>query len=135
MTTKPDMLLWLSDARGQYIPRDFAQSFKDRDKNVSGVSAEEWAILDAGPDHEWYWETWDDVCNNASVTDDAGVKFTLHQDGDLWLVPDGMEWSDKEQWYVWPEEEGEGEDQDPAWNMDDPGDEATGGIKADEDKK
>lgn len=36
MTQKPDMLLWLSDARGQYIPRDFATSFLDRARHVRG---------------------------------------------------------------------------------------------------
>ena len=50
--TKPDKQFWLSDARGIYIPRDFAQSFADRTKHVQGVDDEEWAVLDAGPDHE-----------------------------------------------------------------------------------
>ena len=38
MTHRPEMILWLSDARGQYIPRDFANSFSDRAKHVKGVS-------------------------------------------------------------------------------------------------
>ena len=53
---KPEPLLWLSDARGIYIPRDFASSFADRAKSVSGVTDEDWAILEEGPDHDWYWE-------------------------------------------------------------------------------
>lgn len=48
--TKPDMLLWLSDARGVYIPRDFAMSFADRAKSVTGVSDEDWETLEKGPD-------------------------------------------------------------------------------------
>ena len=102
--SKPSMLLWLSDARGVYIPRDFATSFKDRAKNVSGVEPKEWEFLEAGPDAAWYWETWDNVLDNAVVTDDAGVKFTLHQDGDLWLVPEGMYWNDEKDTFEWPEE-------------------------------
>jgi hypothetical protein len=103
--TKPDRLLWLNDARGVYIPRDFAQSFGDRAKHVAGVSDENWTILDAGPDHEYYWDVWDEVLTNAVVTDDAGVKYTLHQDGDCWLIPDGMQWSDEKDTFVWPDDE------------------------------
>jgi len=105
MTQKPDMLLWLSDARGQYIPRDFATSFIDRDIHVTGVSSDDWQILERGPDEEWYWDAWDNVCSNAVVTDENGIKYRIHQDGDCWLVPDGMEWSDENETFQWPEEE------------------------------
>jgi hypothetical protein len=100
-------LLWLSDARGVYIPRDFANSFVDRAKHVTGVSDEDWAILEAGPDHEQYWDAWCDVCDNAEITDKHGVKFRIHQDGDCWLIPVGMEFSEKEDFFVWPKEEEE----------------------------
>ena len=105
MIKRPDMMLWLDDARGVYIPRDFALSFKDRATAVSGVDDEDWQILEAGPEHEFYWDTWNDVEQNAIVTDENGVKFRLYQDGDLWLVPDGMEWSDDEGTFVWLEGE------------------------------
>jgi hypothetical protein len=103
MTKRPDMMLWLNDRRGIYIPRDFALSFNDRAKQVTGVSDDEWAVLEAGPDHERYWDTWVDVEDNAIVTDEHGVKRHIHQDGDVWLIPEGMEWSDDEETYVWPE--------------------------------
>ena len=107
MSEKPEKQLWLNDARGVYIPRDFAKSFDDRKVRVRGVSDEDWAILDEGPDalENPYWETWDDVLNNAVIKDDNGVEFTLYQDGDLWLIPKGMEWSDTEDGFVWPETE------------------------------
>lgn len=96
---KPDALFWLDSARGVYIPRDFA----DIDHSaVTGVSDDDWAVLAEGPGHEFYWETWDDVLSNAVVTDNNGVKYTLHQDGDLWLIPEGMEWSDSEGGFAWP---------------------------------
>lgn len=101
--TKSDMLLWLDDHRGRYIPRDFARSFDDRNNNVFGVTEEDWTILEAGPDHEYYWEVWDDVLNNATVTM-QGVTYTLHQDGALWLIPDGMTWSEDSDWFEWPKE-------------------------------
>lgn len=107
MKSKPSMMLWLSDSRGQYIPRDFAKSFADREKSVSGVSAEEWARLEEGPDAAWHWETWHNVIDNAVVTDDDGVKFRLHQDGDLWLVPEGMNWNDEAGTFEWPSENDE----------------------------
>jgi hypothetical protein len=103
----PEPELWLSGDRGQYIPRDFAQSFKDRDTAVTGVSAEDWTILEAGPDHADYWDAWDEVFNNARVTLD-GTEYFLHQDGDLcdlWLVPEGMVWSDKGNRWVWPDDD------------------------------
>ena len=45
--------LLLSDARGVYIPRDFALYIEDMDN----VTTEDKEILSAGPDHEWYWES------------------------------------------------------------------------------
>lgn len=103
---KPEMMLWLSDARGVYIPRDFANSFEDRANHVDGVTEEQWAILEQGPDAEWYWDTWSDVLDSAVVTDEGGAKFSLHQDGDLWLIPHGMVWNDETEGFAWPSEEG-----------------------------
>ena len=81
---KPDMLLWLSDSRGQYIPRDFANSFADREKSVAGVSAEQWAILEIGPwneetdqPNESYWDVWIEVEDNAVITDEQGKRNTI----------------------------------------------------------
>ena len=105
MTHKPEMMLWLSDARGQYIPRDFATSFADRSKTVQGVSEEDWAVLEAGPDHEWYWDVWTDVCDHAVITDEHGHKFTVYQDGDCWLIPEGMEYDEHTESFAWPAKE------------------------------
>ena len=90
--------LWLADNRGVYIPRDFANSFIDRAKHVTGVSDEDWAILEAGPDHEHYWDAWTEVLDNATVTDDYDRRYYLHQDGDLWLVPKGWVQDDNGAW-------------------------------------
>lgn len=98
-------LLWLDDHRGIYIPRDFATSFINRAKHVSGVDDETWAILESGPDHELYWEAWDDVTDNATVTDEHGNKFSIYQNGACWLIPEGMEWSDETEFFVWPSDE------------------------------
>lgn len=72
--------------RGVYIPQNFAEEMV-RDC-VKGVSAEQWAILEAGPDHEWYWEVWSEIEDSAEITDpDSGETYRLFQNGDVWLVP------------------------------------------------
>jgi hypothetical protein len=76
--------LFLSDARGVYIPRDFAQSVVR--EHVTGVSDENYSVLEAGPDHEWYWEAWTEVCDSAVITATDGTVYRLEQDGDCWLV-------------------------------------------------
>lgn len=106
---KAEPMLWLSDARGRYIPRDFATSFADRAKHVAGVTDEQWAILEAGPSHDDYWEAWQEVCDSAIVTDEHGTAFRIHQDGDCWLIPDGMEWSDTDEFFVWPTDDKDAE--------------------------
>ena len=105
MRNKPEPLLWLSDARGVFIPRDFANSFAARATAVSGVSNKDWAVLEAGPDHESYWDVWTDVCDNARVTDENRVVYTVYQNGDCWLIPVGMEWDEANEFFKWPEEE------------------------------
>lgn len=108
---QPQPLLWLADHRGQYIPRDFAESFKDRDKDVSGVTAEQWAILEAGPDHEHYWDTWDEVQDTARITIDD-IEYFVSQDGDVFLVPAGMEFDDLEGDWYWPTDDEEEDDEE-----------------------
>ena len=72
--------LFADSARGIYIPQHFAES-ADRDK-FTGIDEEQWAILEVGPDHEHYWDVWDEVLDNAETTCGA----VLYQDGDLWLI-------------------------------------------------
>ena len=92
-------LLFLSDARGIYIPRDFAKCIKV--DALKGVSSEDLDLLRNGPDEELYWDVWTDVLDNATV-EDNGVTYFLYQDGDLWLIPQGMEWNDERGCWEWP---------------------------------
>lgn len=105
MSNKREPILLLTDARGVYLPKDFIEAI--RPECLSEVSDEDKAVLLAGPEHEHYWEVWSDVCDDAVVTEAPGtpvaVKFTLYQDGDLWLIPEGMEWSERRDWFAWPE--------------------------------
>lgn len=104
--SRPEPMFWLSDARGIYIPRDFASSFIDRDKHVSGVDADDWAVLEAGPDHELYWDVWTGILDyqNVTITNVVGQKYFPHQDGDLWLIPEGMVWDGENDIWTWPED-------------------------------
>ena len=76
---------FLDSARGQYIPRDFAQIIKR--EFLTGVSMVDIDILaeensNENPD---YWELWETVLNNARVLSDD-TEYNLHHDGDLWLI-------------------------------------------------
>ena len=77
--------LFADGARGQYIPQHFAEAVR-RDL-VTGVTAEDWATLEAGPDAEWYWDTWDRVTDNAELHHPTLGPCYLWQDGDLWVIP------------------------------------------------
>lgn len=74
--------LLISDSVGIYIPQLFARNYGqhilcDADR----------AILEAGPEHAEYWDAWDDVLGSTYVTDAKGLRYYLHQDGDLWAIP------------------------------------------------
>lgn len=69
--------------RGQYIPQHFAAEI-DRTK-VEGVTAEQYAILEAGPDNESYWDVWTEVEDSAVLSVD-GKTGRLYQDGDVWIL-------------------------------------------------
>lgn len=75
----------LDSARGVYIPRDFAQIIK-RDC-VKGVRPDvlDFLAKDQSPEHDFYWDYWHDVLDNARIIS-GGIEYTLHHDGDLWLV-------------------------------------------------
>lgn len=79
-------ICYADSSRGVYIPQHFAESVVR--SCVSGVDAEQWLILEFGPDHEFYWDVWCEVIDSARLTHPAdGVTYGLWPDGDLWLVP------------------------------------------------
>lgn len=84
MKLTPNVQLLLSDARGVYIPQNFVEDF-DLSK-FKGIPA--WAIECClkGPETEGYWDAWTEILDSAVHHSPDGRKFTLHQDGDLWLI-------------------------------------------------
>lgn len=84
------VILYLDDHRGVYIPRDSAVETKR--ECISGVSQEDLDCLAKGPDQEWYWDTWNDVEQNAIITDpNNNVRYRIIQNGAVFLVPEDME--------------------------------------------
>lgn len=74
--------LYSDSARGIYIPQHFAESYNPDKWNLESCEADSIEILKAGPDAESYWDAWTDILDNAETVD----GWTLHQDGDLWVV-------------------------------------------------
>lgn len=99
-TEKAQTLLLASDSHGIYIPQYFAKTIDH--SLVAKVSDADWADLLAGPDSDTYWDTWSDVLDCAELTDRNGNEYSLHQDGDLWAVPAGMEWNETRNCFEYP---------------------------------
>lgn len=101
---RPEPELLFDSASGTSIPRRFAEEMK-RDA-VAGVDEETWDILAQGDidENEWYYEAWDGVLDHAVITDSDGTKYRLavNDNGDVFLVPEGMEWDEETEWYRWP---------------------------------
>ena len=86
----PEPALVLADGHGIYIPQLFCADITQEEAELLCVEWEDVQTCQAGPDHEWYWEAWDSILRSASMTDEHGNTWTLHQDGDLWQIPEGF---------------------------------------------
>ena len=80
----------IDGAAGIYVPKEFADGFKFGTDGWMCVNPNDLEILRAGPDHEFYWEAWEDVLNAATFTDKQGVTWGLEQDGDLFCHVTGV---------------------------------------------
>lgn len=73
----------IDGANGIYVPQAFCRRYEKTDK----VEQEDWDICLSGPDHEFYWEAWDNILNHwgGEETDKTGSTFQVYlfQDGDL----------------------------------------------------
>ncbi len=103
---RPEPELLFDSNRGTTIPRDFAREINR--KSVTGVSDRDYAILEAGDtaENESYWDVWASVEDNAELTGDDGVKYSLSttDNGDVFLVPVGMvydEGGQSDSYWVW----------------------------------
>lgn len=85
-----DSVLLFDENRGVYIPQNFVNETGNSIEEVAEkwhLNIDDLKILVNGPDDEMYWDAWDNVLRDA-WTIHEGKKYTLHQDGDLWAVPE-----------------------------------------------
>ena len=79
------MELLCDSHHGHYIPQIMAILLFDA--GWTGFDLEKVAELDAGPYKcDWYWDTWNDILNNAQFKDENGVVWYLYYDGDLFAA-------------------------------------------------
>ena len=88
----------LGDFRGHYIPRDFIANF---DIKEWGIDPESWeANVCADPEHENYWDAWDQILNNARYEHDGNI-WVLHHDGDLLAYCDALMTDEEKASFGW----------------------------------
>lgn len=72
-------------AHGIYIPQIFVDEYLNLARAMK-LSQEDIDILRAGPDHEWYLETWDDVLNEVVPYHGKDYYLVYGPGGDLLMV-------------------------------------------------
>lgn len=87
LITEP--LLFFTDARGTYIPKDFAEFLNGNEKVEHNIAQEDIEVL-LNPDNEFYWDVWEGVLESKFKVKDTGQVLELYQDGDLWVLPEGF---------------------------------------------
>ena len=95
MTYTAEPYVFLNDAHGVYIPKLFCDDIEKSDCEKMGINWEDVKTCQDGPDNEWYWESWDLILSDFTITDDQGIKWYLYQDGDLWCYPEGLEFPEE----------------------------------------
>ena len=85
---KSGVKLLLDGHRGIYIPRDFCKEINLN--KFSGLDPDDAECCLAGPDEEWYWESWTNIMNHALHIDEDGDEWFLYQDDDLFLMCEAL---------------------------------------------
>ena len=96
----------LSDRNGIYIPQLYCNQIDEKIAEEMNIQMEDVLICQSGPEHEWYWESWDLITSNAEWVETQKffsngewqtkeTKWYLHQDGDLWEVPEGFSFDEE----------------------------------------
>lgn len=85
------MELLITDRMGIYIPQAFCESLTDEAIEMQTEYVRECisklAEQDSAHDYEHYWEDWETILNDYRWKD-SRCEYSLHQNGDLWLVND-----------------------------------------------
>ena len=83
-----DITLFLDDARGIYLPRDFAESIN----REYIINREKWEndldfLARSAPESNFFWDTWQDVLDGLKVKIGRRTYF-FYQDGPVWMIRD-----------------------------------------------
>ena len=86
--------LIIDDCNGIYIPKYFCDGARMHEWiDISDDDLREcWTTCEVGPDADYYWESWQVIVDNARHKDPQGIVWSLHQDGDLFMVHDDFDW-------------------------------------------
>lgn len=80
----PGIEILVSDHHGVYVPKVFTENYNTKRWNVSDSNI---ADVAGGPENcEWYWESWNNILDNAEYVDELGNIWRLYQDGDLFAI-------------------------------------------------
>jgi hypothetical protein len=88
---EPELLV--NDAHGVYIPQIFCQQYG---QYLPERLNEDKAICLSGPEHEDYFDAWDNIVDT-EITNDKGQVMTigyLPESCDLWAIPEGYEYDE-----------------------------------------
>ena len=86
------VILILSGARGNFIPRDFLTDcwgdIAEDHCTAWGLTTDnsEWWTDAVDPHSDNYWDCWSGIIDNAKYVTPEGDIYRLYQDGDLWAV-------------------------------------------------
>ena len=89
---KNQPLVLIDSANGVYIPNLFANMVLNCEIKVKNFADIKYYLGDLGnTENEFYWESWDSIISKAILVSKNGTEYTLHQNDDLWCIPDGVE--------------------------------------------
>ncbi len=71
----------VAGSNGNYVPQKFIEK---ADTEVWGIKKENIKIIESGPEHKDYWDTWEEIVKKACWKVD-GDEYVLYQDGDLFI--------------------------------------------------
>jgi hypothetical protein len=87
----PEPECLIEDRHGRYIPQLFTEAYGQHlTPETASKLKEELEICRKGPDEGFYWECWEEIENYSELEID-GQGYILHQDQDLWAIPQGFD--------------------------------------------
>lgn len=87
--TNDTIQLAVDGSFGIYVPQCFFERYP---QFLEHLNEKDHAIIE-NPEHEHYWEVWDQFVSNFTVIND-GVRWFIHQDGDVFFVSEHHQFND-----------------------------------------